>query len=187
MEFQGLPKTQPCTYTAFQKWSCLATLVIAAQVIHITGSNGKRKRLLLRFTIYYLGEKNAGLFTSPHLNRCAGAFQLNGDLCGEDPVFVCYAPGKRLQRNWNGRSGLSDIFRVYFCHGHGNFEEGPEWSISYWRQDFGGRLDATNSVAHPVLCIITSISLEHTEILGDTIAQLPGKSGNYQNRRTGCI
>ena len=39
----------------------------------------------------------------------------------------------------------------------------------------GGRLDATNSVAHPVLCIITSISLEHTEILGDTIAQIAGE------------
>ena len=35
--------------------------------------------------------------------------------------------------------------------------------------------DSTNSVAHPVLCIITSISLEHTEILGDTIAQIAGE------------
>ena len=39
----------------------------------------------------------------------------------------------------------------------------------------GGRLDATNSFAHPVLSIITSISLEHTEILGDTIAQIAGE------------
>ena len=39
----------------------------------------------------------------------------------------------------------------------------------------GGRLDATNSFADPVLSIITSISLEHTEILGDTIAQIAGE------------
>ena len=48
-------------------------------------------------------------------------------------------------------------------------------SILYWRQDFGGKLDATNSFEHPFLSVITSIGLDHTEILGDTIEKIAGE------------
>ena len=45
----------------------------------------------------------------------------------------------------------------------------------FWRPAFGGRLDATNTVDHPLACIITSISLDHVEYLGDTIEKIAGE------------
>ena len=47
----------------------------------------------------------------------------------------------------------------------------------------GGRLDATNAVEHPILTIITSISLDHTQYLGNTVREIAKeKAGNYKRR-----
>lgn len=47
----------------------------------------------------------------------------------------------------------------------------------------GGRLDATNTVEHPIACVITSISLDHTEYLGNTIPEIAGEKARESSNQ----
>lgn len=145
------------------------------KVIHVAGSNGKGSVCCFLYHMLLSEGKTAGLFTSPHLIDVRERFQLNGDLCGEDQFLSAYARVKKTAEELERKGlGYPTFFEFIFAMGMVIFEEaGVEYIVL--ETGLGGRLDATNSVAHPVLCIITSISLEHTEILGDTIAQIAGE------------
>lgn len=145
------------------------------KVIHVAGSNGKGSVCCFLYHMLLSEGKTAGLFTSPHLIDVRERFQLNGALCGEDQFLSAYARVKKTAEELERKGlGYPTFFEFIFAMGMVIFEEaGVEYIVL--ETGLGGRLDATNSVAHPVLCIITSISLEHTEILGDTIAQIAGE------------
>ena len=157
------------------------------KVIHVAGSNGKGSVCCFLYHMLLSEGKTAGLFTSPHLIDVRERFQLNGDLCGEDQFLSAYAQVKKTAEELERKGlGYPTFFEFIFAMGMVIFEEaGVEYIVL--ETGLGGRLDATNSVAHPMLCIITSISLEHTEILGDTIAQIAGEKAGIINGRTGCL
>ncbi len=152
------------------------------KVIHVAGSNGKGSVCCFLYHMLLSEGKTAGLFTSPHLIDVRERFQLNGALCGEDQFLSAYARVKKTAEELERKGlGYPTFFEFIFAMGMVIFEEaGVEYIVL--ETGLGGRLDATNSVAHPVLCIITSISLEHTEILGDTIAQIAGKKRELSKR-----
>lgn len=152
------------------------------KVIHVAGSNGKGSVCCFLYHMLLSEGKTAGLFTSPHLIDVRERFQLNGALCGEDQFLSAYARVKKTAEELERKGlGYPTFFEFIFAMGMVIFEEaGVEYIVL--ETGLGGRLDATNSVAHPVLCIITSISLEHTEILGDTIAQIAGEKAGIIKR-----
>ena len=116
-----------------------------------------------------------GLFTSPHLMDVRERFQLNGDLCSEEQFLSAYARIKKTAEELDQKGlGYPTFFEFIFAMGMVLFAE-AQVEYVVLETGLGGRLDATNSFADPVLSIITSISLEHTEILGDTIAQIAGE------------
>ncbi len=112
-----------------------------------------------------LGGHKVGLLISPHISSYRERISINGELISESQV------NKHLQK----------IFQL--CDEHSIpatfFEITTGLSFSYFVESgvdvvvletgLGGRLDATNVVTKPKLCIITSIGLEHTAILGDTV------------------
>ncbi len=142
------------------------------KVIHVAGSNGKGSVCCFLYHMLLYGGKTVGLFTSPHLVDVRERFQINGQLCGKEAFLDAFYRVKRACAELE-KKNLSHptFFEFIFAMGMLLFEQaGTEYVIL--ETGLGGRLDATNSFEHPVLTVITSISLEHTEILGDTIEQI---------------
>lgn len=144
----------------------------AFPVVHVAGSNGKGSVCAFLGSVLLECGLHVGLFTSPHLVDLRERFRIDGEPCGEREFLRAEA---RVRQAVEGmcRDGLPHptFFEYVFAVGMVIFAEaGVECGIL--ETGLGGRLDATNIVREPILTVITSISLEHTEILGDTIGQI---------------
>ena len=81
------------------------------------------------------------------------------------------------QKAWN----IQSYFEILFAVGMLYFQE-QQVEYAVLETGLGGRLDATNTVLHPLACIITSISLDHTEYLGDTVEKIAAEKPALSNR-----
>ncbi len=141
------------------------------KTIHIAGTNGKGSTAAMSASILKESEYLTGLYTSPHLVRINERFSINGtEISDEDFALV----GERVIKA--AKKLISE-----------GFEEITQFEIltamafeyfSYMKVDFavievglGGRYDATNVIT-PELCFITSITFDHTEILGNSIKEI---------------
>lgn len=142
------------------------------KVIHVAGSNGKGSVCAFVNAVLCRSGKQTGLFTSPHLVCMEERFQLNGTNCTQDDFVEAFVTVKNVVDQMQ-EEGLAHpaFFEFLFAMGMFIF---AKYKMEYvvLETGLGGRLDATNIVQKPMLTIITSISLEHTEILGDTVAQI---------------
>jgi dihydrofolate synthase/folylpolyglutamate synthase len=142
------------------------------KVIHVAGSNGKGSVCAFVNSVLYRAGKQTGLFTSPHLVCMEERFQMNGTNCTKDDFVAAFEMVKDVVDKMQ-EEGLAHpaFFEFLFAMGMVIF---AKYNMEYviLETGLGGRLDATNIVEKPLLTIITSISLEHTEILGDTLAQI---------------
>ncbi len=152
------------------------------QVIHVAGSNGKGSVCAYIDSVLRAAGKRTGLFTSPHLVRLEERFAVNGKYCA--PQEVVWAADQAAQAAAElEKEGLPhpSFFEFVFAMGMLIF---ARYQVEYavLETGLGGRLDATNIVEHPLLTVITSISLEHTEILGDTLEKIAAeKAGILKN------
>lgn len=142
------------------------------KVIHVAGSNGKGSVCAYIDSILRAAGKRTGLFTSPHLVYMEERFAVEGKPCDRES-FVRAAERVECAADSMVRQGMPypTFFEYVFAMGMLIFAE-KQVEYAVLETGLGGRLDATNIVRHPILTVITSISLEHTEILGDTIAEI---------------
>lgn len=147
----------------------------AFKAIHVAGSNGKGSVCKFLYEMLLKDGKAAGLFTSPHLVDIRERFHVNGKMCSEEQFLDAYMQVKEAAEQQQEASGAyPTFFEFIFAMGMVLFREaGLDYAVL--ETGLGGRLDATNTVTSPLLTIITSISLEHTEYLGDTIALVAGE------------
>ncbi len=133
--------------------------------IHVAGSNGKGSTSSFIASILMENGYKVGLYTSPHFVKFNERISVNGKYISDDYV------AKFVDRNQK----LIDELELTF------FEVTTAMAFEYFvfcevdyaiiETGLGGRLDATN-VLDPLACVITSISLEHTAILGDKLEQI---------------
>ena len=142
------------------------------KIIHVAGSNGKGSVCRAISEVLTENQKSNGLFISPHLVRMEERFCINGKMCSVEEfleAFHCvYEVVERMQKE-----GLAHptFFEYLFGMGMWIFQK-KRVEYLVLETGLGGRLDCTNVFTHPLLTIITSISLEHTEYLGDTIEKI---------------
>lgn len=145
---------------------------LSAKTVHIAGTKGKGSTAAMIAEVLSASGYTTGLYTSPHLHTLRERVRINGTLISEaDFVSLVEA----LQPIINGVNDKADYGQLT------TFEILTALAFAYFhkkRADFqvlevglGGRLDATN-VVKPEVCVITSISLDHTEVLGDTVARI---------------
>ena len=144
-------------------------------VVHVAGSNGKGSVCAFTASVLQKNGYRVGLFTSPHLVKINERFRING-VDVSDEVFLAafhrvYDLSRRLMEEG---SYHPTYFEFLFLMGMVIFSE-AKVQIVVLETGLGGRLDATNVVEHPLVCVITSMSLEHTEYLGDTLAAVAGE------------
>lgn len=157
------------------------------KVIHVAGSNGKGSVCACIDSVLRAAGKRTGLFTSPHLVYPEERFALNGKPCDRES-FVCAADQVAQAAQSMVQEGLPHptFFEYVFAMGMVIFAE-HQVEYAVLETGLGGRLDATNIVKHPILTVITSISLEHTEILGDTIAEIAAEKAGILKPRVPVV
>lgn len=142
------------------------------KVIHVAGTNGKGSVCAYIRAILETEGKKTGFFTSPHLIKINERIQI-GDASISDEMFYkvfseVYDVVMAMEEE-----GIAHPSYFEFLYGMG-MKAFAHSDVEYivLETGLGGRLDATNSFAYPVLTVITSISLDHTDILGETIEEV---------------
>lgn len=142
------------------------------KIIHVAGSNGKGS--VCAFINQALREQEAsvGMFTSPHLVCMEERFVIDGQRCTREEFAEAFHAVMEVVEGMVS-DGLfhPSFFELLFAMGMYIFQKR---NVKYLilETGLGGRLDTTNIFEEPLMTIITSISLEHTQILGDTIEEI---------------
>lgn len=145
------------------------------RVIHVAGTNGKGSTCAYLASMFKAGGVSCGFFTSPHLVTIRERFQIDGEMIGEEEFVEIFTQVKAvIDRFVENGEGHPSYFETLFVMGMLYFQK-KKVDYCILETGLGGRLDATNSVECPLASIITSISLDHTEWLGDTVTKIAGE------------
>lgn len=150
-------------------------------VIHIAGTNGKGStQAMIRAGLEAAG-KTVHAYTSPHLARFHERIRLAGSFIEEDALTAvldeCYAA--------NGGETIT-YFEITTCAALLAFARTPA-DYTLLEVGLGGRLDATNVVDKPALTIITPVSVDHQQFLGETLAEIAGEKAGIIKRGVPCV
>ena len=145
---------------------------LKAKTVHIAGSKGKGSTAAMIFSVLKEAGYKTGLYTSPHLIETYERFKIGDNFIGEDELITEVERLKPIvaEINVEARFGQLTTFEIMTVLAFDYFaKNGVEWQVI--EVGLGGRLDATN-VVQPQLSVITTINLEHTDVLGDTIREI---------------
>lgn len=142
------------------------------RVIHVAGTNGKGSVCAYLDAMLRSEGKSTGLFTSPHLVKVNERIVINGtpisDTCFLKTFQIVMEAVHRMEEK--GRPSPT-FFEMLFGMAVTAFARaGVEYAVL--ETGLGGRLDATNAIEHPVCSVITSIGMDHMEILGGTLEEI---------------
>jgi len=145
---------------------------LGAKTVHIAGTKGKGSTAaMISSALHYAGYRT-GLFTSPHLHSWRERICLNGEPISEEDWAKVAAKVKEVADAMGVETGFGALttFDLLLALALTYFrEKGVE--VQVLEVGLGGRLDSTNVVKGDV-CVITSISLDHVEVLGDTLEKI---------------
>lgn len=133
------------------------------QSIHIAGTKGKGSVAAMSESILRAAGYRTGLYTSPHLHTFRERIQVNGRLIPQETVASLTEQLQPLVSQVEGLTTFEIITALGFLY---FVERGVEFAVL--EVGMGGRLDATN-VVNSLVDIITSLSYDHTHILGETL------------------
>ncbi len=150
-------------------------------VIHVAGTNGKGStQAMIR-----AGLEAAGLtvhaYTSPHLARFHERIRVAGELISEPAL------AEVLDRSYaaNGTDTIT-YFEITTVAALMAFSETPA-DYTLLEVGLGGRLDATNVIDRPRLTVITPVSIDHQQYLGETLAEIAGEKAGILKRGVTCV
>jgi dihydrofolate synthase/folylpolyglutamate synthase len=138
-------------------------------VIHVAGTNGKGSTCAFLRAIGEAAGMRVHVFTSPHLVRFNERIRVAGEIISDDALIAALAEVERV----NGGQPVS-VFEVLMAAAFMVFSRAPA-ELCVLEVGLGGRYDATNVIRHPAACAITSISLDHREMLGPTVEIIAGE------------
>lgn len=140
--------------------------------IHVAGSNGKGSVCAMIAAALQGCGYRVGLYTSPHLVRFHERVQVNGrDIGGDELAVAMDALGPAL-----ARFPEATYFEVATALAIWHFAH-VGVDVVVLEVGLGGRLDATNVIDAPLVTVVTNISLEHTDVLGKTEAEIAREKG----------
>ena len=150
-------------------------------VIHIAGTNGKGStQAMIRAGLEAAGHR-VHAYTSPHLARFHERIRLAGKLIDESALTAvldeCYAANE---------GGNITYFEITTCAAFVAMARTPA-DFTLLEVGLGGRLDATNVIEKPSLSIITPVSIDHQQYLGDTLAKIAFEKAGILKRGVACV
>ncbi len=149
-------------------------------VVHVAGTNGKGSTIaMIRAGLEATGAR-VHVYTSPHLARFHERIRIAGELVGEDRLI-------ELIERCEAANGSEPItfFEITTAAAFLAFAEAPADYVLL-EVGLGGRLDATNVVA-PRLCVITPVSIDHQQYLGETLGEIAGEKAGILKPGAPCV
>ena len=145
---------------------------LKSKTIHIAGSKGKGSVAAMTASVLTKAGYNTGLYTSPHLHFYNERIRINNQLIFNDEIIelVTRIRPEVEAINREATYGKLTTFEVTTVLGFSYFAQ-KKVDFQVIEVGLGGRLDATN-VVKPDVCVITPISHEHTDLLGNTLAAI---------------
>jgi len=150
-------------------------------VIHIAGTNGKGSTQAMIRAGLEAGGAKVHAYTSPHLARFHERIRLAGELISE-PALTALLDECVVA---NGGEEIT-FFEITTCAALLAFARTPA-DFTLLEVGLGGRLDATNVVEKPRLTIITPVSIDHQQYLGETLAEIAGEKAGIIKRGVPCV
>ncbi len=150
-------------------------------VIHIAGTNGKGSTQAMIRAGLEAAEKSVHAYTSPHLARFHERIVLAGQVISEPYLTEILAECEQA----NGDTTIT-YFEITTCAAILAFSRTAA-DYTLLEVGLGGRLDATNVIEAPRLCVITPVSIDHTGYLGETIEEIAGEKAGILKRGVPCI
>jgi dihydrofolate synthase / folylpolyglutamate synthase len=136
--------------------------------IHVAGTNGKGSVCHMLASILQHEGYKTGLYTSPHLLDFRERIRVNGEVVPEEFVV------NFIEQNIHLIDDINPSFFEMTTAMAFNYFANSEIDIAVVETGLGGRLDATNIIT-PLISVITNISFDHTDILGNTLEAIAGE------------
>ncbi|MEH2957197.1 folylpolyglutamate synthase/dihydrofolate synthase family protein [Candidatus Merdisoma sp. JLR.KK006] len=145
------------------------------KILHVAGTNGKGSVCSFLASMLHEAGKHTGLFISPHLVDVNERFVIDEEQVNDEQFLEAFRMVMSCVEQME-KEGFAHptYFELLFLIGMMLFKM-AEVEYLVLETGLGGRLDATNSIAHPLVTVITSISLDHTEYLGNTVEAIAGE------------
>jgi dihydrofolate synthase/folylpolyglutamate synthase len=144
----------------------------AFPIIHVAGTNGKGSVCVMLERIYRATGLKTGLFTSPHLIHQGERIQVNREILGETQIlkFTNELLPIAIEMSESHPDNHPSFFEWMTAMAFVYFKT-QKVDLAIIETGLGGRLDSTN-VVNPEISVITSVGLDHTEILGEKIDEI---------------
>jgi dihydrofolate synthase/folylpolyglutamate synthase len=149
--------------------------------IHIAGTNGKGSTLAYLKTIFEDSGYRVHRYTSPHITRFNERIYLAGEEISDEYLYEMMEETRHAANNLQTTffEGTTAGAFLAFSKTHAD--------VFLMETGMGGRLDATNVLKNPIMTIITPISDDHCEYLGDTIAKIAYEKAGIIKPNSPCI
>jgi dihydrofolate synthase/folylpolyglutamate synthase len=150
-------------------------------VIHVAGTNGKGSTVSFLRAILEAAGKRVHVYTSPHLARFNERFRLNGALVSDEELAGAMEECERA----NGAAPIT-VFEITTAAGMLLFSRHPA-DVLLLEVGLGGRLDATNVIDDPLATVITRVSMDHVDFLGDSLEKIATEKAGILKRNVPAI
>ncbi len=157
------------------------------KVVHIAGTKGKGSTTAMAASVLREAGYKVGAYLSPYVYDVRERIQINGEMIPRQDFarwVSRIAPHvAALEETEHGPTTEFELkTAIGLCW---LAEQNVDWAVL--EVGLGGRLDATNVVAHPAVTVITNIGLDHTEILGDTLGLIAGEKAGIVKPGVPCV
>ncbi|MCL2706655.1 MAG: bifunctional folylpolyglutamate synthase/dihydrofolate synthase [Dehalococcoidia bacterium] len=156
---------------------------LAAPCVHIAGTKGKGSTAAMIASVLAASGYRTGLYTSPHLIDVRERIRVSGRLISRASLVSCVErlkPEVSLICANAAHTGLLTTFEMLTVLGFLYFAR-QKVDFQVVEVGLGGRLDATN-VVRPEVCAITTLGLDHTDVLGDTLIKIAAEKAGIVKR-----
>ncbi len=153
------------------------------KVIHVAGTNGKGSTTAMLTYILKENGYKVGTYTSPHLESYNERFMINGKNIKDEKLAEYVTLIKDVCEQLEDKPTVFEVLTAvafkYF------YDEKVDYVVL--EVGLGGRFDATNLINKPVLSVITSISFDHVEFLGDTLEKIAFEKAGIIKEGCPCV
>ncbi len=149
--------------------------------IHVAGTNGKGSTVAFMRAMLEAAGKRVHVYTSPHLVRFHERIRLAGTLVAEERLVEAFSACEEA----NGGDPIT-VFEITTAAALHLFAETPA-DVLLLEVGLGGRYDATNVIERPAASVVTPVSLDHMEYLGDTIGKIAGEKAGILKRGSPAV
>ena len=150
------------------------------RAVHVAGTNGKGSTSHLMAAALQAQGYRVGLFTSPHLVDFRERIRISGEMIPEETVVQFVAENRAFLDELR-----PSFFETTMALAFWYFAQ-QQVDIAVVEVGLGGRLDSTN-ILTPLVSVITNIGIDHTEFLGDTLAQIAGEKAGIMKLHMPCV